>query len=161
MDSKTGKRFAFPGKRQAMECTQCGRPASRYTIAADGKEWEAVLCPECYSALMAGLQAGERRCPVCGMAFGEYRRTGLVGCAECYRFFRRELLPSVERIQGGTVHTGRTPSADVGENYELLLERSRLRGRLEQSLRRGDDAEAERLSEQIRALNEAIRGVRS
>lgn len=142
-----------------MVCTQCGRPASKYHIAAGGKEYDAVLCPECYAALTAA-RAEARRCPSCGMAFEDYRRTGLVGCAECYRFFRRELTPAVKGIQGGTAHTGKTPGADAGENYELFLERARLRGRLEEALRRGDDREAERLGEAIRSLNKAIRGER-
>ena len=142
-----------------MVCTQCGRPASRYHIAAGGKEYDAVLCPECYAALTAA-RAEARRCPSCGMAFEDYRRTGLVGGAECYRFFRRELTPAVKGIQGGTAHTGKTPGADAGENYELFLERARLRGRLEEALRRGDDREAERLGEAIRSLNKAIRGER-
>lgn len=142
-----------------MVCTQCGRPASKYHIAAGGKEYDAVLCPECYAALTAA-RAEARRCPSCGMALEDYRRTGLVGCAECYRFFRRELTPAVKGIQGGTTHTGKTPGADAGENYELFLERARLRGRLEEALRRGDDREAERLGEAIRSLNKAIRGER-
>ena len=142
-----------------MVCTQCGRPASRYHIAAGGKEYDAVLCPECYAALTAA-RAEARRCPSCGMALEDYRRTGLVGCAECYRFFRRELTPAVKGIQGGTAHTGKTPGADAGENYELFLERARLRGRLEEALRRGDDREAERLGEAIRSRNKAIRGER-
>lgn len=142
-----------------MVCTQCGRPASKYHIAAGGKEYDAVLCPECYAALTAA-RAEARRCPSCGMALEDYRRTGLVGCAECYRFFRRGLTPAVKGIQGGTAHTGKTPGADAGENYELFLERARLRGRLEEALRRGDDREAERLGEAIRSLNKAIRGER-
>lgn len=142
-----------------MVCTQCGRPASRYHIAAGGKEYDAVLCPECYAALTAA-RAEARRCPSCGMALEDYRRTGLVGCAECYRFFRRELTPAVKGIQGGTAHTGKTPAADAGENYELLLERARVRARLEEALKKGDEAEAERLGEQVRALNKAIRGER-
>ena len=142
-----------------MVCTQCGRPASRYHIAAGGKEYDAVLCPECYAALTAA-RAEARRCPSCGMALEDYRRTGLVGCAECYRFFRRELTPAVKGFQGGTAQTGKTPGADAGENYELFLERARLRGRLEEALRRGDDREAERLGEAIRSLNKAIRGER-
>ena len=146
-------------QRRSMVCTQCGRPASKYHIAAGGKEYNAVLCPECYAALTAA-RAEARRCPSCGMALEDYRRTGLVGCAECYRFFRRELTPAVKGIQGGTAHTGKTPGADAGENYELFLERARLRGRLEEALRRGDDREAERLGEAIRSLNKAIRGER-
>lgn len=124
---------------------------------------EVVLCPSCYAVLLAGAREERgpvRRCPACGMAIEDYRRTGLVGCAECYRYFRRELLPAVRDLQGSVTHTGKTPGADAGENYELLLERARLRTHMEQCLLKGDDAEAERLREQIKALNAAIRGER-
>ncbi len=143
-----------------MYCMQCGRPASKYKIVVDGEEREAVLCPACYAALTAGEKPKVRRCPSCGMTFEEYLRTGLVGCARCYRTFRRELMPAILKLQGSCTHTGKTPGEDAGENYELLLERVRLRGRLEQALKRGDDEEAERLGEQVKALTAAIRGVR-
>lgn len=142
-----------------MYCTQCGRPASRYKIVTGGEEREVVLCPACYQALYGRQNA--RRCPSCGMTFEDYKRTGLLGCAKCYRYFRRELLPAVRDIQGGTAHTGKTPGKDAGENYELLLERARLRSRLEEAVRRGDDGEAQRLGDQIKGLSEAIRGGRA
>ncbi len=142
-----------------MQCSKCGRPAFKYKIRTGGEEREVVLCPDCYRALYA--RAGGRRCPACGMTFEDYKRTGLLGCAKCYRYFRRELVPALKELQGGTQHTGKTPGKDAGENYELLLERARLRSRLEEAVRRGDDVEVERLGGQIRELSAAIRGVRA
>ena len=93
-----------------MVCTQCGRPASKYQIAAGGKTREAVLCPACYAALTA--REG-RRCPACGMTLEEYRRTGLVGCAECYHTFRGQLLPIIQRIHGTAQHKGKVPGSSA------------------------------------------------
>ena len=57
-----------------MKCTQCGRTASKYQIAAGGKTREAVLCSACYAALTA--REG-RRCPACGMTLEEYRKAAV------------------------------------------------------------------------------------
>ena len=49
------------------------------------------------------------RCTVCGLDFNQFRKTGLLGCEDCYQSFREELLPLLRRIQGNTVHTGKVP----------------------------------------------------
>ena len=41
----------------------------------------------------------EKTCPRCGMKLGEFRKTGLLGCAGCYCAFREEILPTVRRVQ--------------------------------------------------------------
>ncbi len=59
------------------------------------------------TALPARSQA--TRCPVCGSTFGDISNTGKVGCAKCYEVFFSELLPSIRRIHGNTVHCGKSP----------------------------------------------------
>ena len=54
----------------------------------------------------------ETACPHCGATVEEYFRTGLVGCAYCYKAFRRELLPYVIRLQGSAEHGGKEVSRD-------------------------------------------------
>ena len=70
------------------------------------------------------------------------------------------LTPRHQYIGPATYSRTFTVPAGAEGAYELFLERARLRGRLEEALRRGDDREAERLGEAIRSLNKAIRGER-
>ena len=49
------------------------------------------------------------KCTDCGMDYNQFRKTGLLGCRECYRHFGGELDPVLRRIQGSTVHTGKEP----------------------------------------------------
>lgn len=59
------------------------------------------------TALPARSQA--TRCDVCGSTYGDITNTGKVGCAHCYEIFLSQILPSVKRIHGNTVHCGKQP----------------------------------------------------
>lgn len=49
-------------------------------------------------------------CPTCGATYAEFRQSGLLGCAECYRVFEPQLGPLLERAhEGGTHHVGKVP----------------------------------------------------
>ncbi len=69
------------------------------------------------TALPARSQA--TRCDVCGSTYGDITNIGKVGCAHCYELFLSQILPSVKRIHGNTVHCGKRPSmqerADITE----------------------------------------------
>lgn len=90
----------------------------------------------------------ETRCPRCGMTLEEFRRTGLLGCANCYPYFREELAPVLRRVQGRTVHTGKIPQEPDG-GYTILLERQILKEGIERALREKRYADAEKLQRQL------------
>ncbi|HEX7024418.1 MAG TPA: UvrB/UvrC motif-containing protein [Gemmatimonadales bacterium] len=48
----------------------------------------------------------EHACPVCGATLRDFRETGRVGCAECYRAFDAPLRELLRRLHGSTHHTG-------------------------------------------------------
>ena len=52
----------------------------------------------------------EVKCPVCGSSFSDIAETGKVGCSECYKTFKSELLPYLKRVHGSTKHSGKIPS---------------------------------------------------
>lgn len=49
------------------------------------------------------------KCDCCGAEFNEIRRTGKVGCSNCYKVFEAQLSPIVARIHKNTVHIGKKP----------------------------------------------------
>ena len=55
-------------------------------------------------ALAAAL---ETTCGRCGATLRDFRETGRVGCAECYRAFDVPLRELLRRLHGSTHHTGR------------------------------------------------------
>ena len=54
--------------------------------------------------LAAALEVG---CSSCGATLRDFRETGRVGCAECYRAFDAPLRELLRRLHGSTHHTGR------------------------------------------------------
>jgi protein arginine kinase activator len=53
--------------------------------------------------LAAALEVG---CSSCGATLRDFRETGRVGCAECYRAFDAPLRELLRRLHGSTHHTG-------------------------------------------------------
>ena len=78
-------------------------------------------------------------CPVCGFSVEDYRRTGHLGCPDCYTVFARELNP------------------DAGQEAEPVDEppavtRARLQKEMQQAIAREDYEHAAILRDQINAL---------
>ena len=90
----------------------------------NGEKYGYNLCEQCYAELFGAFNSAvsgdilaelldsapkkrARVCPVCGMDYSEFERTGLLGCPSCYDVFNEQLLPYIERIQGQTVHVGK------------------------------------------------------
>ncbi|MDB4775941.1 UvrB/UvrC motif-containing protein, partial [bacterium] len=49
-------------------------------------------------------------CETCGSTFARFRKTGLLGCPECYEAFCKQLDGVIARSQNGASnHTGRVP----------------------------------------------------
>ena len=55
------------------------------------------------------------KCECCGTDFDEIRRTGRVGCGNCYTVFEKRLAPTIARIHGKTVHIGKKPDITLSE----------------------------------------------
>lgn len=132
-----------------------------------GKSCSQHLCAKCAAelfgdfendvanAMLAGLfddfEPELKVCPGCGMTFGEYERSGLLGCPSCYDVFNGELMPYIARIQGKTVHVGKGGGEYTSE-HELRRKLSSLQTAMESALSRGDYAEAGRINEHMNAL---------
>ena len=76
------------------------------------------------------------RCPVCGFSIDDYRRTGHLGCPDCYSVFARELDPGAE------------PISSVPEESPAIY-RARLEKELQQAIAREDYERAAQLRDQL------------
>ncbi len=159
-----------------MLCSNCGKnPAQVYAKRTAEGEKRLFLCPACYKSLYGegaddffttflGSVEGEKRraCPTCGATMEEFRHTGLLGCADCYRVFREELAPTVRFIQGRLYHAGKSPSEGAEEKYDevraLAYEQEALRERLKTARDAGDETAAKALKFRLDAINRELNG---
>jgi protein arginine kinase activator len=118
-----------------MKCINCGEREGvvSLTQVEDGEVRTGSLCAQCAKAkgietglelagtplggFLAALGEGldpeaapdlldESRCGGCGATLRDFRETGRVGCADCYRTFDAPLRELLRRIHGSTHHTG-------------------------------------------------------
>lgn len=89
-----------------------------------------------------------RRCEACGTSLVSIRRTGRVGCPQCYETFREHLEPLLRRVHGAVEHRGNAPSGR-GEVLRLQVELAQLRRELQEAVRREDYERAARLRDEI------------
>lgn len=156
-------------------CDHCAKPAVVHnTVIVNGKVTEVHLCEE--HAAAAGIQlpghapihqllgqlaqVGASRprgpaCPECGHTFNDFKSTGLLGCAACYRAFAATVGPVIERSHGGaSQHVGRRP-ARADESAERAVQLQQLGRELEQAVAAEQYELAARLRDRIRELRPA------
>lgn len=117
-----------------MLCQLCGKnPATTHIkTIRNGTLTEYNLCSVCaherglvkdlsfdFGSLLGGLMGSSParsttlRCPKCGVSFAEISESGKIGCAECYKVFLKQLLPTIQRIHGTTQHKGKVPGTSA------------------------------------------------
>jgi protein arginine kinase activator len=132
-----------------MKCDQCDNQATVHLIEIKGgKKVEKHLCEahaveegvavkvshapiaellEKFTAKSLPAPSAEAApplsCPACSLTYEQFRKTGLLGCADCYRAFEAALLPLLERAhEGSSRHTGKVPThAGLGELRQQRL----------------------------------------
>ena len=158
-----------------MLCQHCKKNIATYNRVDEinGERFETHLCQNCYTELFGSLHSlnnggdicawlfdsppkNRKACPVCGTTYGDYERTGLLGCASCYDVFKEELLPVIDRIQGKIQHVGKVGSNN--DDLGLYRKLKALQGQLETALREKKFAEAGRLNKRINEITKKLYG---
>ncbi len=115
-----------------MLCQNCGKrdATTHYHSVINGVVKDKYLCSECAvkekqmsikendvfkmltsffnDSAVPNLQTV--KCECCGTSFSDIRRTGKVGCGNCYSVFKEQLTGTLQRIHGRTTHIGKRPS---------------------------------------------------
>lgn len=60
-------------------------------------------------------------CPACGHTLENILNTGKIGCGNCYEFYKKKLLPIIEKCQFGAIqHVGKIPRKTGPESLKKL-----------------------------------------
>ena len=94
---------------------------------------------------LTGTENGGR-CSFCSSTLRDFRTSGRLGCAQCYKAFEGSMRELLRRVHGSSRH--------VGHRYEpprpAVLERSMLLGELKERLRRAVESEQFELAADLR-----------
>jgi protein arginine kinase activator len=121
-----------------MQCSVCKeKPATVFLTHIENDKMHKVnLCEDCAKKkgvdnpttfsladadLLLGLGAAqevaqtaggvELKCPRCGFSQADFKKSGRLGCPECYQVFAEGLASLLKTMHKGTRHTGKTPEA--------------------------------------------------
>lgn len=95
------------------------------------------------------------KCPVCGFTQADFKKTGRLGCSECYDTFADHLGNLLKAMHKGTRHTGKLP-ARVVRHHEMTTRMKELQDSLLQAVREENYEVAAALRDQIRRLSSEI-----
>lgn len=166
-----------------MMCEECGiRPATiRLMSIVDGEKVTRNLCARCLAdvkktlpnldlsgldGMLASLLAATKKmglvvqpeiditCPDCGMTYDQFQKSGLLGCAGCYKAFREPLSSLLSRVHGHSQHVGRAPGRQRPEHVGNQVNLFSLRQALQRAIQGEEYERAAVLRDQIRALSQ-------
>jgi protein arginine kinase activator len=132
------------------------------------------LCEECAKAkgvndpggfaladLMLGLGASqeleqstsgvETKCPRCGFTQADFKKSGRLGCPECYKTFAEGLEGLLKTMHKGTRHTGKVPEA-LRESREQADRLKTLQKKLDKAVKEEDFEQAAHLRDEIKQI---------
>ena len=92
------------------ELNLCGYCAAKegYTGFSKGSI-SNMLASMLGQTMQTGAKIPEKSCSCCGMSFTQIAESGKVGCSNCYKEFKNELMPYLKRIHGSVKHNGKIP----------------------------------------------------
>ncbi|HTS19018.1 MAG TPA: UvrB/UvrC motif-containing protein [Verrucomicrobiae bacterium] len=157
-----------------MLCDICKKAEAtvHLTQIVDGKMLKVDLCESCakekgvqeaagfsLANLLVDLGAGEESriespgspCPVCGFTQAEFKKTGRLGCSNCWETFEGSLATLLKAMHKGDHHVGKVP---VRAMHSLALngQMQELTGQLEKAVREEKYEDAAQIRDQIREL---------
>jgi protein arginine kinase activator len=161
-----------------MNCQSCSKEVAtvHLTEIEKGKQKELHLCEACaqkkgvvgkapsLQEILGGMiqqqikamgEEGMAKCPFCGIRFSEFRSKGRLGCPNDYDVFHKNLVPLVEKLQGGaSQHRGRVP-VSLGEDVAKDMKLRKMKLNLDELVKKEDYEGAAKLRDEIRRLEEA------
>ena len=153
-----------------MKCEICqSREATvRFKQVINGEARELYVCGDCAAKngfdvqspmaltdFLFGLGApeeepaasDEKRCPSCGLTYGRFRKTSLLGCPRCYETFSEELEQPLYAIHGADRHCGKMPAGEQLSSEIVAVQRA-----MERAVSAEDFEEAAKLRDMLRDL---------
>jgi protein arginine kinase activator len=161
-----------------MLCCVCKeKPATVHLTQIVGEKMQKMdLCEDCAKAkgvndptgfaladLMLGLGASqeidpgaggvELKCPRCGFSQADFKKSGRLGCPECYQTFAEGLGGLLKSMHKSTRHIGKAPEA-LRQSRDLSDRMKTLQNKLTKAIKEENFEEAAVLRDEIKQMNE-------
>lgn len=164
------------------DCKNCKKEKTIFfTQIIDGKIKKFDLCADCPHAqavndpagfglaeqlTAAGVEMDEAdagtstACPNCGFTVADFRKTGRLGCPECYTTFAHTIESVIRPMHRGTRHKGRVPQK-LKEELALRTKLQEMEKELDKAVQREDYETAATLRDKLRDSEKKLSALQS
>ena len=159
-----------------MQCSVCKeKPATVFLTHIENDKMHKVnLCEDCAKTkgvdnpttfsladadLLLGLGAAQEitqtpggvdlKCPRCGFSQADFKKSGRLGCPECYKTFSEPLDGLLKTMHKGTRHVGKVPES-LRQTRDLNDRLKQLQKKLSKAIEEEDFEEAAILRDEIK-----------
>ena len=93
----------------------------------------------------------ETKCPRCGFTQADFKKSGRLGCPECYKTFAEGLEGLLKTMHKGTRHAGKVPEA-LRETREQADRLKSLQKKLDKAIKEENFEQAAQLRDELKQL---------
>ena len=102
-----------------------------------------------------GLKEGTNKCPSCGFTQSDFKKTGRLGCSECYTTFVDNLTALLKAMHKGILHVGKVPKR-MHSRHLIDREMQSIREDLEKAVADENYENAATLRDKLKTLEEQL-----
>ena len=99
----------------------------------------------------------EIKCPQCGFTQADFKKSGRLGCAECYKSFADGLEGLLKSMHKGTRHAGKVPEG-LRQTRDLSDRLKALQQKLAKAIEDENFEQAASLRDEIKQMNTRLAG---
>jgi len=164
-----------------MLCCICKeKPATVHLTDIKGDKMQKVdLCEECaknkgvndstfaLADMLLGLGASQEieqasggveiKCPQCGFTQADFKKSGRLGCAECYKTFADGLEGLLKSMHKGTRHAGKVPEG-LRQTRDMSDRLNALQQKLAKAIQEENFEQAAALRDEIKQMHTRLAG---
>lgn len=107
------------------------------------------------TSIAASEQLAEISCPVCGLKYETFARTGKLGCGTCFSAYREPLADLLHKIHGSNLHRGKRLTNGASA-MEPLKEQARLKDELRHAIESEDFERAAQLRDTLKEVKRKL-----
>jgi protein arginine kinase activator len=104
----------------------------------------------------AGASKPAPSCSRCGTKLADFRKTGRVGCAQCFQAFESDLRAILSQVAARPRHAGRLPALPAADSAAARTDREGLRGELRSAVESEDYERAALLRDRLREIDGGV-----
>ncbi|HJO93706.1 MAG TPA: UvrB/UvrC motif-containing protein [Victivallales bacterium] len=95
-------------------------------------------------------------CPKCKLNLEKFKKTGRLGCENCYSAFQEILSETLRNMHRGTVHMGKKPSGERSDSGFIKIDLINLQRQLDEHIKKEEYEKAAKIRDQINDLKNHI-----